>query len=97
MKVDFLRRINDNTIELRLHIQPRAARSEIVGLHGEALKIRLAAPPVDGKANTMLTAFLAKLLGIHKSAVKLKSGRQSRKKRLLITGIDENEIREKLR
>lgn len=67
---------------ISLHIQPGAKKTEISGAHGEALKIRLAAPPVDGKANAALLAYLAKTLGLPKSAVRLKSGDTSRQKRV---------------
>ena len=59
---------------LTLHIQPGAKKTEVAGLHGDALKIRLAAPPVDGKANAALVEFIAERLGLAKSAVVLKSG-----------------------
>lgn len=65
---------------LTLHIQPGAGKTEIVGPHGDALKIRLAAPPVDGKANTALIGFIAGRLGLAKSAVTLISGQASRRK-----------------
>lgn len=65
---------------LTLHIQPGAKKTEISGLHGDALKIRLAAPPVDGKANAALIEFVADRLGVAKSAVRLKSGEASRRK-----------------
>ena len=65
---------------LTLHIQPGAKKTEIAGLYGDALKIRLAAPPVDGKANAALIAFVADRLGLAKSAVHLKSGQTSRRK-----------------
>ncbi len=65
---------------LTLHIQPGAKKTEVCGLHGDALKIRLAAPPVDGKANAALLAFVADRLGLPKSAVSLKSGQTSRRK-----------------
>ena len=58
---------------LTLHIQPGAKKTEVAGLHGDALKIRLAAPPVDGKANTALIDFIAERLGLAKSAVSLLS------------------------
>ncbi len=74
-------------VTLRLHIQPGAKKTEVVGLHGEALKIRLAAPPVDGKANACLLAFLADRLGVAKSAVKLLSGDSSRAKRVHVSGV----------
>ena len=73
-------------VVLRLHIQPGAKKTEIAGLHGEALKIRLAAPPVDGKANACLVEFLARQLGVAKSAVELISGDSSRAKRVRVGG-----------
>ncbi|MBU0753147.1 MAG: YggU family protein [Gammaproteobacteria bacterium] len=71
-------------VVLRLHVQPGARRTEVVGRHGEALKIRLAAPPVDGKANACLLAFLAERLGVAKSQVLLVSGESSRAKRVKV-------------
>jgi uncharacterized protein (TIGR00251 family) len=71
---------------LTLHIQPGAKRSEFASLHGDALKVRLAAPPLDGKANEALLRFLAEELGIPKSAVNLKSGQASRRKVLEVAG-----------
>ena len=70
---------------LTLHIQPGAKKTEVAGEHGDALKIRLAAPPVDGKANAALIAFVADRLGVAKSAVSLKSGQTSRRKVLEVT------------
>ena len=72
-------RWNGTAATLTLHIQPGAKKTEVVGLHGDALKIRLAAPPVDGKANAALLAFVADRLGLPKSAVSLKSGQTSRR------------------
>ena len=71
---------------LTLHIQPGAKKTEVAGEHGDALKIRLAAPPVDGKANAALSAFVADRLGVAKSSVSLKSGQTSRRKVLEVTG-----------
>ena len=65
---------------LSLHVQPGAKKSECAGLHGEALKIRLAAPPVDGKANEALLRFLAERLAIPRQQISLKSGQTSRQK-----------------
>jgi hypothetical protein len=75
-------------VTLRLHIQPGAKKTEVVGRHGEALKIRLAAPPVDGKANACLIAYLADQLGIAKAAISLLSGDSSRAKRVRVVGVD---------
>lgn len=71
---------------LTLHIQPGARTSEVAGLHGEALKIRLAAPPVDGKANAALIEFLAQRLDIPRTRIDLISGTSLRHKRLRIHG-----------
>jgi uncharacterized protein (TIGR00251 family) len=73
-------RTGEARITLTLHIQPGAKKTEVAGLYGDALKIRLAAPPVDGKANAALIGFIASRLGLAKSAVSLKSGQTSRRK-----------------
>lgn len=73
-------------VVLTIHVQPGASRSEVVGDHGDALKIRLAAPPVDGKANAALTAFVARVLDVPRSQVELISGTGSRQKRVRVTG-----------
>jgi uncharacterized protein (TIGR00251 family) len=83
-------------VTLRLHIQPGAKKTEVIGLHGEALKIRLAAPPVDGKANACLIGFLADRLGVAKASVSLVSGESSRAKRVRIDGLDPATAREVL-
>lgn len=67
-----------------LHVQPGARSSEIVGVHGEALKIRLAAPPVDGKANAALLRFLANRLGLPATSLQLLAGASSRQKRVAV-------------
>lgn len=81
--MDWLRE-REGGATLTLHIQPGARRSEIAGIYGDALKIRLAAPPVDGKANAALIEFVAERLGLPRSAVLLKSGQTSRRKGLEI-------------
>ena len=70
---------------LTLHIQPGAKKSEVVGLHGDALKVRIASPPVDGKANEALLTFIADQLGLPKRAVQLVKGDTSRAKTVLVT------------
>jgi hypothetical protein len=69
---------------LTLHVQPGARRTEIAGVHGDALKIRLAAPPVDGKANAELLRFLALLFGVPRRAVTLVRGDAARNKTVRI-------------
>lgn len=83
---DWLKADGDGVI-LNLHIQPGAKQTEIVGLHGDALKIRLAAPPVDGKANAALVAFVAAKVSLGKTAVEVISGQTSRAKRVRIAGV----------
>lgn len=81
---------------LVLHIQPGAKKTEIAGPHGDALKIRLAAPPVDGKANAALIDFLAARLDIPKARITLVAGQSSRSKRVAINGLDPARVRERL-
>jgi len=75
-------RSGDLTLKIRL--QPRASKDEIVGWHGEALKVRITAPPVDGKANKHLLGFLAKQFKVPTSQVTLLSGQTGRDKRVCI-------------
>ena len=74
---------------LHIHVQPRAKRTEVVGRHGDAIKIRLAAPPVDGAANEALIEFLAERLGVAKHAVTIVAGETGRSKRVAIATLDE--------
>lgn len=69
---------------LDCHLQPGAKRAEFAGQHGERLKIRISAPPVDGKANDALIRFLADAFDVSRQQVSLLSGQSSRQKRLLI-------------
>ena len=73
-------------VELDVRVIPRAKRTEAAGLRNGTLLIRLAAPPVDGAANTALVAFLASTLGVPSRAVQLLSGERGRQKRILIAG-----------
>lgn len=71
-------------VEVGIYLQPRASKTEIVGLHGESLKIRIASPPVDGQANAELCRYLARHFGVPRQSVQLISGVSSRQKRVLI-------------
>lgn len=82
---EWYRRRND-VITLTLHVQPGAKRSEIAGLHGDALKIRLAAPPIEGRANEALLKFIAAVFSVPLRNVELQHGGQSRHKVVAITG-----------
>jgi len=75
-------------VELQLLVQPRASRDQLVGAQGDELKVRLAAPPVDGAANAACCAFFAKLCKLSKSRVTLIAGESSRHKRLLLDGVE---------
>lgn len=69
---------------LHVHVQPGVKSTEAAGLHGDRLKVRLAAPPVDGKANKALIEWAADYFGVAKSAVELVRGQTSRQKTLRI-------------
>ncbi len=73
---------------LELHVQPGATRTEFAGLHGERMKVRLAAPPVEGRANEALVEFLAEHDGVPKRNVTIEAGLSSRQKRVVIWGVD---------
>jgi hypothetical protein len=84
-------------VVLSLHVAPRAKRTEIAGLHETALKLRLAAPPVDDKANRELLRFLADRLGVPNSTVRLVSGQTSRGKRVAVAGVTADHAARSLR
>lgn len=74
---------SENGITLKVWVQPRASRNEIVGLHDGALKVRVKAPPVEGAANKMCLKFLSKILAVSKSSLQITSGMTSRQKQVL--------------
>lgn len=82
--MDSYARLDGDDLILLCHIQPGAKRSELAGEHGDRLKIRLQAPPVDGKANTALIRFLSKLFAVPRNAIEIESGDLSRQKRVRI-------------
>ncbi|MBI4419393.1 MAG: DUF167 domain-containing protein [Gemmatimonadetes bacterium] len=77
-------------------VQPRAARTEIAGRHGGSIKIRVAAPPVDGAANKELIRFLAERLDLPRSAVRVAGGHTGRGKRVVIEGLDARAVSDRL-
>jgi uncharacterized protein (TIGR00251 family) len=83
----------EGTVVLRLHVQPGAGRTAVVGRHGNALKVRVAAPPQGGRANAACAALVASLLGVATDAVTITSGESSRSKRVRVTGVDVEEVR----
>ena len=84
----------DEGIVMNIHIQPRASRTECVGLHGTALKFRISAPPVEGLANEALCGYLATELKISKASVVICSGHQARQKRVLLMGVSSELVKE---
>lgn len=83
-------------IVLKLRIVPNARRSEVVGEHGDAIKVKVQAPPVDGKANEALRDFLAEQLQISARSIDIVGGEKSRDKTVAITGLDLTTARQRL-
>ncbi|MDP2798697.1 MAG: DUF167 domain-containing protein [Deltaproteobacteria bacterium] len=78
---------------LRVYVQPKASREGIAGYHGDALKIRLKAPPVEGEANAACIRFLASLFGLPQTNLSIKTGHKSRLKLIEMEGVSIEEIR----
>ena len=79
-----------------VNVQPRASRTETVGIHGDALKVRIAAPPVEGAANTAVGALLAAALGVRTSAVSVVHGERGRDKMVRVDGLTLAEMKRRL-
>jgi uncharacterized protein (TIGR00251 family) len=77
---------------LPVRVVPRASKNEIQGVHGDALKVRLQAPPVEGKANQALIRFLSDALNIPRSQLSIASGETGRNKAVLVTGVTKTEL-----
>ena len=86
----------DDGVTITLAVQPGAKTTEVVGLHGGALKVKVASPPVDGAANEALLDFLASALGRPRRAAELLRGAGSRQKVVLIRGVTLDEARARL-
>lgn len=86
----------DGAVRFAVRAQPRASRSEVVGEHGGALRVRLAAPPVEGEANDELVRCLAKWLGVPRRAVRLVAGETGRNKVVEVEGIDADVVTDAL-
>ena len=85
--------VKGTVVRVAVHVQPRASRSEIIGQHGAALKVRLQAPPVDGAANDALVRLLADSLGVSRRSVRVVAGATSRSKTVEVEGTTENAVR----
>ena len=84
-------------VSFAVKVQPRARRNAVMGELGDALKIALTAPPSDGKANQACVEFLADLLELPRSAIRIASGQSSRNKVIRVTGITAAQVRERLK
>jgi hypothetical protein len=82
--------------QFALRVQPRASRNAIVGIMGDALKVAITAPPVDGKANEAVVAYLAAVFSVAKSSVVIVSGETGRNKLVAIRGITAERVRKAL-
>jgi len=90
---DLFKMVDDTTAMVSVHAQPGAGRSEVVGRHGTAIKIRVAAPPEDGRANDAILKVLADGFGLAPSAVEVAQGTSSRTKAFRIAGVDATMVR----
>lgn len=86
-------REDEEGVRFAVRVSPRASRGAIVGLHGEALKVSLAAPPVEGQANAALCELLAKALKVPKSNVHIVQGERSRTKTVRVSGVRAADVR----
>ena len=89
----YVQTLPNGSLLLKIIVQPKASKNEITGLHDDALKLRLTTPPIEGRANKAVIAFLAKRLHLPKSSISIKSGLQNRNKQLLILGCKEYKAR----
>lgn len=80
-------------VRFSVRVQPRASRTDIAGIHGDAIKIRVAAPPVEGAANQELVSFLAKQLGVPRAAVRIARGETGRQKVIEVAGVQAETVR----
>lgn len=87
----------DGTVVFDVRVVPRASKSEIIGEHDGALKIRIASPPVDGAANTELIRLLAKKLGVSRGDIEIVGGNTSKNKRIKITNLSQSKLEEMIK
>lgn len=83
-------------VQISLHVLPKAHKSEIIGEHNGALKIKIKAPPVDGKANEAIVEFFSKLLKLSKNSIEILKGDKSKTKKILIHGLNVEDVQNRL-
>ncbi len=93
LDMPYISSLTDGTVLISLHVQPKASKSRIIGLHDGCLKLAVAVPPVEGKANKAVVKFLAKMLGVPPRDVTVKSGSLSRRKLVAVNTLNVSEIR----
>lgn len=81
---------------LRVHLTPRSARDEVLGLEDDVLRARVTAPPVEGRANEALLRLLAEALGVPRASLRIVRGQRSREKLVAVEGLDAAEVRRRL-
>ena len=84
--------MTETTVTIKVRLQPRAAREGIDGMHGDSVRVRVTAPPLEGKANTALKRFIAKKLTVAVSDIEIIVGQHSREKLLRISGVTRAEV-----
>lgn len=92
----FLSTHKDGRVLLRIYVQPRSSRNGFAGIHKDAMKLAVTAPPVDGKANAAVIKYLAAFLNVKKKDLEIRYGLQSRNKKVLISGLNVEEIRARI-
>ena len=88
--------LQNKSLALNIYVQPRASKNRIAGMHGDSLKVCVTSPPVDNMANKAVIQFIADLFSVPKSAVSIKSGKQGRNKKVLISNLTMRKARETL-
>lgn len=83
-------------VSFNIRVVPRSSRSELCGLHEDALKLKIAAPPVDGQANDECVRFLAGKLGVRRSQISIAAGLKAKQKTVFVSGLTAVELRSKL-
>jgi uncharacterized protein (TIGR00251 family) len=88
--------VSGDDVVVRVHVQPGAGRTAVAGRHGDALKIKVAAPPQGGRANDAVLALMAEILGVSSGSVTIVSGASSRAKRVRVAGLSAGDLERRL-
>jgi len=94
--MSYLSDYKDGRVFLRLYVQPKSSRNAFAGVHGDSVKLAITSPPVDGKANKAVIAYLASFFNLKKKDITIKHGLQSRRKSILLAGTDLPAVRSRL-